>query len=240
MRIVFIVHKGEHHLAKTTQAIISFVDLKMAFKNRILYEHLNLDIRKGDFFCLLGSNGTGKTTLIYLLLGLLTPSAGQVRLNPDILTRNDIGYVPQFRNIDDTYPLSIENFVALKLSHSLRPWLSRSERQQVRHALERMNLWQKRKQIMGRASGGEKQRAYLAQAILSEPKLLILDESTASLDQQSKYDVLDLVTKLNQENGTTIIFISHDWELVRKYGQHYLELFPNKFKYGKVADLAEN
>ncbi|EHN59697.1 Zinc ABC transporterATP-binding protein [Oenococcus kitaharae DSM 17330] len=227
-------------MTEAAQAIISFVDLKMTFKNRVLYEHLNLDIQKGDFFCLLGSNGTGKTTLIYLLLGLLTPSDGKIWLNPEMMTKNDIGYVPQFRNIEENYPLSIENFVALKLSHSLRPWLSRSERLQVRQALEKTNLWQKRKQIMGKASGGEKQRAYLAQAILNQPKLLILDESTASLDQQSKYDVLDLVAKLNRENQTTIIFISHDWPLVKKYGKHYLELFPGKFKYGKVADLAEN
>ncbi|KGO32191.1 ABC transporter ATPase [Oenococcus alcoholitolerans] len=217
--------------------LLSIRKLSMEFDGRVLFKDLDLDLKKGDFLCLLGENGTGKTTLIRNILGLLKPSSGKIYFSSKSLEARNIGYVPQFRNIEKNYPLSIENFVALKANESPFPWLSRKEKNKVAQALKRTGLWQKRKQRLGRASGGEKQRAYLAQAILDDPQLLILDESTANLDQKAKFEVLDLVSDLNENFKTTIIFISHDWELVKKYGKHYLELTGTDYKTGRADQV---
>lgn len=224
-------------MSELSASLISCSHLTMAFSNKQLFTDLNLVIRQGDFFCLLGANGTGKTTFIKLLLGKEIPTNGKIELATELHNASNIGYVPQFRNIDANYPLSIENFVALKLSNSLKPWLSKKEKGLVTQALQLTGLTAKRQQILGKASGGEKQRAYLAQAILNQPELLILDEPTASLDKTAKYEVLETVKQLNETAGTTIIFISHDWDLVNKYGKHYLEFDSGQYTTGATADL---
>ncbi|MFT8392849.1 MAG: ATP-binding cassette domain-containing protein [Liquorilactobacillus ghanensis] len=224
-------------MTELSTSLITCSHLSMAFGSKQLFTDLNLIIPRGDFFCLLGANGTGKTTFIKLLLGKETPTDGKIELAAELHNAANIGYVPQFRNIDANYPLSIQNFVALKLSNSFKPWLSKQEKSQVAQALELTGLTAKQQQVLGKASGGEKQRAYLAQAILKQPELLILDEPTASLDKTAKYEVLETVKRLNETAGTTIIFISHDWELVSKYGKHYLEFDNGQYKTGTTADL---
>ncbi|UQS83131.1 ATP-binding cassette domain-containing protein [Bombilactobacillus thymidiniphilus] len=168
----------------------------------------------------MGPNGSGKTTLLKILLGQLTPTSGQVQRQVD---NSKIGYVPQFRNLDIEYPLSARSFVALKLSHSLIPWLSRSERQLVQNSLAQVHLTSKSSFRVGQMSGGEKQRAYLAQAIVNQPEILILDEPTASLDEHAKFLVMDVVQELN-DRGTTVILISHDSSVLQRFGKHKLEL----------------
>ena len=91
---------------------------------------------------------------------------------------------------------------------------------------------------MGQASGGEKQRAYLAQALLGNPRLLILDESTASLDNEMKYELLDLVAKL-QKQELSVIFITHDWDLARSYGTRYLKMMPDSYQTGSIEEFRQ-
>lgn len=224
----------------TTQPVlIHFDNLKMAFEGRTLFEHLTFDLPVGDFFCLVGANGTGKTTLTQLILGRLAPTAGQLSFPQGSLPAAKIGYVPQFRELNADYPLSIENFVALRFYQGLRPWLTQAEKERVAWALAQTGLTSKRRQRLGQSSGGEKQRAYLAQALLAAPKLLILDEPTASLDQQAKFEVLQTVHHINQQLHTTIMLISHDLTLVEQYGQHYLELGTPNPRVLQVTELEQ-
>lgn len=182
---------------------------------------------------IVGDNGVGKTTLIKTILGDLVPKSGKINLSKDI----KIGYVPQFRNVSNDYPLSIADFVALNLTKTWHPWLNKDEKQKLRKILISTNLLKIKDQSLGRSSGGEKQRAYLAQALIKSPNLLILDESTASLDNQAKYDLLDLV-KFLQKNGLSVIFITHDWNLAKHYGKHFLKLKSNKVEFGRIEDLS--
>lgn len=179
-----------------------------------------------------GENGVGKTTLVRALLGQLTPKAGSIEKPRDL----QIGYVPQFRNLDPEYPLSIRDFVTLNLPMRLVPWLSRTEKQAVNDVLAKTNLQNIQERPLGSASGGEKQRAYLAQALLRSPQLLVLDESTASLDNEMKYELLDLVESERQA-GLTVLFVTHDLDLAKHYGTNYLFLYHGGYEQGPIKEL---
>lgn len=197
-----------------------------------MIDNLSFDVNEGDFLVVVGDNGVGKTTLIRTLLKLLPAQDGSITY----ADRLRIGYVPQFRNLDDEYPLSIRDFVALNLPMRLVPWISKKEHDQVERILRLTNLTAIADRPMGLASGGEKQRAYLAQALLTDPQLLILDESTASLDNDMKYELLNVVARF-QQSGLSVIFVTHDWDLAAQYGTRFLRLTPNGYSSGPINEL---
>ena len=213
-------------------AVVSVEDLNVAYGNHQVISDLSFTVNKGDFMVVIGENGVGKTTLVRALLGLIKPHSGEI----DVPASNLIGYVPQFRNIDEEYPLSIRDFVSLNVKKTSFPWLSKKERAKVDRMIRMTDLTAIADRPLGLASGGEKQRAYLAQALLRSPKLLILDESTASLDNEMKYELLDLVMRFQQEN-LSVMFITHDWDLARHFGTRYLQMMPNGYSEGPINEL---
>ena len=213
-------------------AVVSVEDLNVAYGNHQVISDLSFTVNEGDFMVVIGENGVGKTTLVRALLGLIKPHSGEI----DVPASNLIGYVPQFRNIDEEYPLSIRDFVSLNVKKTGFPWLSKKERAKVDRMIRMTDLTAIADRSLGLASGGEKQRAYLAQALLRSPKLLILDESTASLDNEMKYELLDLVTRFQQEN-LSVMFITHDWDLARHFGTRYLQMMPNGYSEGPINEL---
>ncbi|EKK20122.1 Zinc ABC transporter, ATP-binding protein ZnuC [Fructilactobacillus florum 8D] len=222
-----------------SEIMLACHQLRQDFSEKEVLNNLDFELHRGEFLSIVGENGVGKTTLIRIILGQLQPTHGQVQFFP---SRKDlsIGYVPQFRNLDDEYPLSVRNFVALNFSGFHWPWLSHQEHQQLQRVLQETDLEQLQNEPMGRASGGEKQRAYLAQALTKQPDLLILDESTASLDPIAKETLLKLVRKLNQTTQVTVIFVTHDLPLARAYSDHYLLLQPQGYEYGEIQQLQVN
>ena len=215
-------------------SLITVKNLTLAYGDKDIVDGLSFSLTAGDFLVVIGDNGVGKTTLVRALLGQLKPKKGTIAMQEKL----KIGYVPQFRNLDEEYPLSIKDFVALNAGKSLRPWLNKKERQHLKQILELTDLIRIRERQLGQASGGEKQRAYLAQALLGNPRLLILDESTASLDNEMKYELLDLVAKL-QKQGLSVIFITHDWGLAQKYGTRYLKMMPGHYQTGPIAEFRQ-
>ena len=213
-------------------AVVSVEDLNVAYGNHQVISGLSFTVNEGDFMVVIGENGVGKTTLVRALLGLIKPHSGEI----DVPASNLIGYVPQFRNIDEEYPLSIRDFVSLNVKKPGFPWLSKKERAKVDRMIRMTDLTAIADRPLGLASGGEKQRAYLAQALLRSPKLLILDESMASLDNEMKYELLDLVTRFQQEN-LSVMFITHDWDLARHFGTRYLQMMPNGYSEGPINEL---
>ncbi|MDM8331436.1 ABC transporter ATP-binding protein [Limosilactobacillus pontis] len=213
-------------------AVVSVEDLNVAYGNHQVISDLSFTVNEGDFMVVIGENGVGKTTLVRALLGLIKPHSSEI----DVPASNLIGYVPQFRNIDEEYPLSIRDFVSLNVKKTGFPWLSKKERAKVDRMIRMTDLTAIADRPLGLASGGEKQRAYLAQALLRSPKLLILDESTASLDNEMKYELLDLVTRFQQEN-LSVMFITHDWDLARHFGTRYLQMMPNGYSEGPINEL---
>lgn len=213
-------------------AILTVDNLTTGYGDQPIVRDLTFDVNEGDFLVVIGDNGVGKTTLIRSLLGLLPAMSGTINYADHLR----IGYVPQFRNIDDEYPLSIRDFVALNLPQRPFPWITKEEHRTIDRILRLTNLTTIADRPLGLASGGEKQRAYLAQALLRDPQLLILDESTASLDNDMKYELLNVVARF-QQSGLSVIFITHDWDLATEYGNRFLRLTPNGASTGPINEL---
>lgn len=184
---------------------------------------------------LIGANGVGKTTLTKLIMGQLKPTTGRIIRSP----RLRLGYVPQFRNIDPEYPLSLRSFVALNQMQRHLPWHSKQEKAAVTAVLKETGLSERADQPLGMASGGEKQKAYLAQALLTRPNFLILDEATASLDVNTKTELMTLVNALNQRHGMTVLFVTHDLDLAKEFTQQYLLLTQTGYELRPTADMNE-
>ncbi|WP_295745569.1 ATP-binding cassette domain-containing protein [uncultured Limosilactobacillus sp.] len=214
--------------------LVNINNLTVAFGEHSVIKSLDCQIMAGDFFIVFGDNGVGKTTLIRTLLGSLHPQGGEIT-RP---SNRQIGYVPQFRNLDSEYPLAIREFVALNYNDSYIPWQTRREKQHIQQALTETNLQEISRRPLGLASGGEKQRAYLAQALVNRPRLLILDEATASLDNTMKYELLDLVAKL-QKQGLTVLFVTHDLPLAKRYGTRFLKMTRPGYHEGVLSDFPE-
>lgn len=202
--------------------ILTVDDLSIKIPDRTLFKNLKFAIPQNALTCITGENGVGKSTLIkHLLQDLDHHYTVHTHFAID---RDQIQYVPQLRNIDDEYPLCIRDFVTLGFKKRILPWNSPKMNTKLTEALNDTHLSQIQHRALGKASGGEKQRAYLAQALCSDPELLILDEATASLDRNAKHFLLKLLKNIMNKQNLTVIFITHDAELINKYADYELHL----------------
>ncbi|GAA6114262.1 metal ABC transporter ATP-binding protein [Apilactobacillus apinorum] len=205
---------------KESNALLSVSHLDVNLKDRSLIHDLSFDILPATLTCITGENGVGKTTLIKTILK-------QFNKNEHVkaqIKRSEMQYIPQLRQIDDDYPLTVFDFIGLGLQKSWLPWLRKKEKQKVQRVIEMTNLSALANTPLGSCSGGEQQRVYLAQALVSQPKLFILDESTASLDKEAKFVLLDAVKKVIKQTDASAIFITHDPVLVKEYGDYDLNI----------------
>lgn len=209
--------------------VLTVKDLTMRFDTKTIFKDLNFKLKEGSMTALLGPNGTGKTTLINILMKLLVPTSGSFEFKNGV----HLGYVPQFRNIDSEYPLSIKAFVGLNAPL----FKTKKVKARIYQELEETDLIKIQNTRMGEASGGQKQRAYLAQALLDEPNMIILDEATASLDPVAKDELMHLIKHLNEEHNITVLFVTHDVPLARKYMQEYLYLNHGTIQQGKMSEF---
>ncbi|WP_283679318.1 ATP-binding cassette domain-containing protein [Lentilactobacillus sp. Marseille-Q4993] len=216
-----------------TSELIKVNNLEVAFSGRTLFKNLTFAIDQGEFLTVIGENGIGKTTLIRVLLNKLRPTTGTVFRSKNI----KVGYVPQFRNIDVEYPLSIRDFIALSFTGIKLPFLSGRERKAVERVIKLTGLTKIADHPLGLSSGGEKQKAYLASALVNEPNLLILDESTASLDPNTKIELLDMISKINREEHVSVLFVTHDLSLIDQYPDHFLWIKKDGYVKGTMAEL---
>lgn len=191
---------------------IDIRDLWFAFGETPVLEGVNLTIYPGDFMAIIGPNGGGKTTLLKLMIGLIEPERGSVRvfgrLPREVAHR--IGYVPQGLGPDKHFPISVSDVVLMgRIKGGGGKWrFSRRDRDLAREALERVDMWPLRNRRIGELSGGQRQRVYVARALVAEPELLLLDEPMANVDQKGQSDFYGFLKTLNET--VTIILVSHD------------------------------
>lgn len=212
--------------------IIQTKDFGMRYGEKIILSHANIDVPAGRFFAVLGENGAGKTSFIKALIGQNQQINGQIQLNT-----TKVGFVPQFRDITRDYPLSIAEFVGLNYNHGWRLWLNTQEKEAVLASLKRLDLSEMADKRLGLASGGQKQRAFVAQALVQQPDLLILDESTASLDHEHKVALLQTIKQLQKEQQLTVLFITHELKLVSQFADGYLFFENGHVSQGEAHEL---
>ncbi len=198
---------------------IAIRNLWAGYGKEPVLEDINLTVNELDFVGLIGPNGGGKTTLLKVLLGLIKPMRGEVKIMGCSVAsgRRYIGYVPQFIEFDRHFPVRVEEVVQmgrLGKRRLLQPY-NAVDQKIVRNALEQVEMWQLHSLPLAELSGGQRQRVYIARALASEPRILLLDEPTASVDSSIRYSIYELLRQLNEY--MTIFLISHDIGAVSSY-----------------------
>jgi zinc transport system ATP-binding protein len=199
--------------------IIEIKDLWFSFNSIPVLKEVNLTVRRGDFIALLGPNGGGKTTLLKLILGLLRPDRGSIKVftEPAGKSTHRIGYMPQHLRFNQSFPISVLDVVLMGKLRPGKGWSRYSHKDKIaaQKAMEQMEMWEFRNRRVGELSGGQQQRVFIARALVDEPEVLFLDEPTASVDTKHQTDLFDILKELNKT--VTIIVVSHDVGIVSSH-----------------------
>jgi zinc transport system ATP-binding protein len=187
-----------------TKAIIGR-DLSFLYADSPIFQTVSFEVRKGEFLGIIGPNGGGKSTLLKLIMGFLSPTSGEL----NVLGKN-LAYVPQNMKFDRHFPISaLEVVLQGRLSHL--PWygvFSAEDQQIAVESLKEVGLEEIALKPFGKLSGGQQQRVLIARALASKPEILLLDEPTANLDPYAEKEIFSILRRL--KNGMTILMVTHD------------------------------
>ena len=214
-------------------AELKIKNLTYSIGDKTILDNITFSVTSGDVVAVVGKNGVGKTTLLNNILEKLNKTS-QITLVGENPT---LGYVPQFRQIDEELPLSAADFVSLPIQKGLLPWLSKKEKSSIKEALELTNSLKLQNKSIGTLSGGEKQRVFLAQALVNKPNLLLLDEFTSNLDKTSEIECMTLVKEITKKENIITLCITHELSLINeKYVDKILYLEKGFFKFISIED----
>jgi zinc transport system ATP-binding protein len=203
----------------TTTHPIQIENLDFSYGRIPVLEQANLTISDKEFICIVGPNGGGKTTLLKLLLGLLEPQSGTVSVfgKAPAAGRKRIGYLPQHANLDSKFPVTALDVVLMGRLGKTRNigFYTKADRFAARDMLQRVGLDKLSNRPIAALSGGQRQRVLIARALVSEPRMLLLDEPTSSLDDYVERELYDLLKELNRE--LTVVVVTHDISFVSSY-----------------------
>ena len=206
--------------------VIEVRDLDFSYGAARVLEAVSLSVAPGEFIGIVGPNAGGKSTLLRLILGLLTPQAGQIRVlgRPPREASRQLGYVPQYPSFPRDFPITVEQAVLLarvggpgggRFSRLWPGGYGRADREIAHRSLAEVEALDLARRRIGSLSGGQLQRVLLARALACEPRILILDEPTANIDQRLEGDIFDLLRQLNAR--LTILVVSHDIGFISSY-----------------------
>jgi zinc transport system ATP-binding protein len=204
--------------------LISVENVSFSFNGLEVIQNVSFAISPGDFMALIGPNGSGKTSLIRIILGILKPSTGRVVLLGEELSQftqwQRIGYVPQkATHMDPYFPASVREVVAMGLLSKKRfPRLfTRQDEAVIDRALDQVDMKALKNRRIGELSGGQQQRVFIARAIVNGPDVLFLDEPTAGVDADTQARFYEMLADLNRKEGLTIVLITHDFGIITKH-----------------------
>jgi zinc transport system ATP-binding protein len=200
-------------------SVIKIKDLHFSYGGPKILENIELDIKRNEFIGMVGPNGSGKTTLLKIIMGVLTPDKGSVKVlgNPPSQSVQEIGYMPQFTPFSRDFPISVEETVLMgRLGKtSSMGFFNKADKRVAEKAMNDVEILDLRKRVIGSLSGGQLQRVLIARALTCEPQIMILDEPTANVDMKVEKDVFDLLKQLNET--ITIIVVTHDIGFISQY-----------------------
>jgi zinc transport system ATP-binding protein len=198
--------------------------LTLGYGNKDVVRDLDYDVNVGDYLCIVGRNGSGKTTFLRGLAGLLSPRSGSVDLC-DGLKRNQIGFLPQITVVQKDFPATVEEIVlsAFQGKKFFMPFYGRSQRARAMESMALTRTESLAKSCFRELSGGQKQRVLLARALTAAERLLLLDEPVTGLDPESADSMYRIFADLHREKNMTIVMVTHDIEAAQKEASRVLD-----------------
>lgn len=191
--------------------LIEIENLRVSYDKQVVLENANMVIQEHDFIGVIGPNGGGKTTLLKSILGLLEPESGKIRFTKTMKNKgSDIGYLPQVNKFDSRFPITVFEVILSGLAGQ-QSWLktnTRNNKTKVESILNEMGIENLANKPVGELSGGQMQRVFLCRALISEPKLLILDEPDTYVDNKFESELYQKLKELNKRMA--IMLVSHD------------------------------
>jgi ABC-type Mn2+/Zn2+ transport system ATPase subunit len=202
----------------SSECLLKATGLRLAYGRRTVLREVNLVICPGEFWCFLGPNGEGKTTLLRAILGMMAAQSGELWIDPDLGRREGIGFVPQRCDINPALPTTVREFTLLGLvGVSLN---RREHRRRLEWALDKVGLGGLAEKDYWALSGGQRQRALVARALVRRPSILILDEPTNGLDLATEETLLRFLADLHREEQLTMLFVTHNIAIAARYATH--------------------
>lgn len=199
-------------------------NVSLGYDGKAVTEGLNLNINAGEYWCVVGENGVGKSTFIKTLLGLIAPVSGEIKFS-DGLKSTEIGYLPQQTAVQRDFPASVREIVLSGCLGGMgrRPFYSAQQKSLAEKNMEKLGISDLARRCYRELSGGQQQRVLLARALCATKSLLLLDEPVAGLDPVGTREMYELTKTLNDE-GITVIMVSHDIASAVKYASHILHM----------------
>jgi ABC-type Mn2+/Zn2+ transport system ATPase subunit len=196
--------------------ILALRDVSLGYDGRAVLQHLTFEVEQGEFLALLGPNGAGKSTLLRGILGLIPVLAGRIEHGVDRAT-SPPGYVPQRDSLDPIFPLTAAEVVLMGTYARLGPLrpIGRKQHRIAAIALEQVGLTAIAESPFWALSGGQKQRVLIARALAAEPQVLLLDEPTAGVDPGASAAIMEVISRLNREQGLTVVLVTHQLRQAR-------------------------
>ena len=226
--------------------LLEIRDLSVQYRGVEALKQVSLDIDTGDYIGIAGPNGSGKTSLVKALLGLV-PFEGTINFQSkslqEFVTTKHIGYLPQKMSfLDQRFPATAKEVVVsgVYCCKKFPKHLTRDDYEAAFHAMEILGVANLANRLIGRLSGGQQQRILLARALVHSPHFLILDEPTVALDPKSREALYTTVEKLNKNNGVTVLLVSHDVGEVAKYASKLIYLDRELVFYGTFEEFCES
>jgi zinc transport system ATP-binding protein len=219
-------------------AAIAVSDLGVRRGGHAVLDGVTFEAAPGDFVAVVGPNGGGKTTLIRVLLGLLEPDAGAVRVfgqRPSSVEPALVGYVPQVKHLDRTFPARAVDLVLTALRQRWPFRIGQGDRARARRALRRVGAEALADRALKRLSGGELQRVYLARTLVRTPRLILLDEPATGIDVAGASDLYGVLEADQAERETTIVMVTHDWNAAYHHASHVLLIDGRQVGFGRPA-----
>jgi zinc transport system ATP-binding protein len=220
---------------KSGSTLISARNITLTIEKREVIKDLSFEICEGDYLCIIGENGSGKSTIISALLGLLKPSAGKIKF--DHLTRNSIGVLPQraITGTDSTSTVRETVTVGCLARGSHGPFIAKDSKDIAFSAMKKLDILDMADRPYRELSGGQRQKVMIARALCAAEKMLILDEPTEGLDKASIAHLYSLISDLNRQ-GITVVAVTHDVAAALKYSTKILRVNKDSYLFLDTED----